>query len=60
MTMLFQESVYYGTKLGQEYMDQHAGGRGGVIVNVASMAGLISSSIRRQLLSLINWSLIEI
>ena len=31
--------MYFGTKLGQEYMDKDNGRRGGVIVNIASMAG---------------------
>lgn len=33
--------MYYGTKLGMDYMDKTEGGYGGVIVNVASMAGSV-------------------
>ena len=31
--------MYFGTKLGQEYMSKENGGGGGVIVNISSTAG---------------------
>lgn len=34
-----QEAVYFGTKLGMEYMDKDRGRGGGVIINIGSMAG---------------------
>ena len=36
---ILQEAVYWGTKLGTEYMDKRKKLNGGIIVNVASIAG---------------------
>ncbi len=37
---LFQSGVIYGTKLAMQHMGRSNGGNGGLIVNIASIAGL--------------------
>jgi 15-hydroxyprostaglandin dehydrogenase (NAD) len=38
---LFQNAVVRGTLLGLQYMGKDEGGNGGVVVNMASVAGLV-------------------
>jgi 15-hydroxyprostaglandin dehydrogenase (NAD) len=41
---LLQNAVVRGTLLGLQYMGKDEGGKGGVVVNIASVAGLTPSS----------------
>jgi len=41
---LFQNAVVRGTLLGLQYMGKDKGGKGGVVVNMASIAGLVAAA----------------
>ena len=52
---ILQEAVYWGTKLGTEYMDKRKKLNGGVIVNVASIAGKDNRGSQRVFLKIEDW-----